>query len=90
MSTYKQKFNKKHNFKSNESHSLSQISKLSTVSLKDIKEVFERGKGAYKTNPDSVRRGIQSPEQWGYARVYAFVMKLENKTINQDTDIAMK
>jgi hypothetical protein len=30
--------------------------------------------GVYKTNPESVRPMVKSPEQWAYARVYSAVM----------------
>ena len=40
--------------------------------------VFERGIGAYKTNPSSVRPSVSSPEQWAYARVNAFLFALRN------------
>ena len=88
MSTNKQKFNRKYDFKLNESHSLEEISKLSKIKKSILQEVFNRGVGARKTNPESVRsvsdgkkrggkslRGKMSAEQWGFARVYGFVMK---------------
>jgi len=40
--------------------------------------VFERGIGAYKTNPASVRPNVGSPEQWAYARVNSFLFALRN------------
>nr|BAR29267.1 phage major capsid protein [uncultured Mediterranean phage uvMED]BAR29310.1 phage major capsid protein [uncultured Mediterranean phage uvMED]BAR29329.1 phage major capsid protein [uncultured Mediterranean phage uvMED]BAR29359.1 phage major capsid protein [uncultured Mediterranean phage uvMED]BAR29400.1 phage major capsid protein [uncultured Mediterranean phage uvMED] len=40
--------------------------------------VFERGIGAYKTNPASVRPNVTSPEQWAYARVNSFLFALRN------------
>ena len=40
-----------------------------------IKTIFEKGKGAFKSNPQSVRPHIKSAEEWGYARVYASVNK---------------
>ena len=75
MPTYKQKFNKKHGFKLAEPHSLSEIAKLSGYKLSGIKTIFNKGKGAYKSNPGSVRPNVTSPEQWAYARVYASVDK---------------
>ena len=71
--TYKQQFNKKYGFKLNEPHSLEEIAKLTGYKLSGIKTIFEKGKGAYKTNPQSVRPNVKSPEQWAYARVYASV-----------------
>ena len=71
--TYKQQFNKKHKQPLNKSNSLKDISKLSGYELKGIKVIFEKGKGAFKSNPQSVRPHIKSPEAWAYARVYASV-----------------
>ena len=71
--TYKQQFNKKHKQPLSKSNSLKEISKLSGYELKGIKVIFEKGKGAYKSNPQSVRPNVKSPEQWAYARVYASV-----------------
>jgi len=40
---------------------------------------FRRGIGAYKTNPQSVRPSVKSPEQWAYARVNAFLRALRTE-----------
>ena len=71
--TYKQQFNKKHKQPLSKSNSLKDISRLSGYQLKGIKTIFDKGKGAYNTNPQSVRPQVKSAEQWGYARVYASV-----------------
>jgi hypothetical protein len=73
MTTYKQKFNKKHGQPINQSNSLQDIARLSGYKLSGIKTIFNKGKGAYKSNPQSVRPNVKSPEQWAYARVYASV-----------------
>lgn len=73
--TYKQKFNKKHRQPMNQANSLEDIAKLSGYKLSGIKTVFDKGKGAYKSNPQSVRPNVKSAEQWAYARVYAAVDK---------------
>jgi hypothetical protein len=39
-----------------------------------LETIFDKGVGAFKTNPTSVRKGIRSPEQWAQARVYSAVM----------------
>ncbi len=75
MPTYKQKFNRKHGFAKDAPHSLSEIARLSGYTLAGVKKVFEKGKGAYKSNPGSVRPNVKSPEQWAYARVYASMDK---------------
>ena len=71
--TYKQQFNKKHKQPQNQSNSLEDIARLSGYELKGIKTIFKKGKGAFKTNPQSVRPHIKSADAWGYARVYASV-----------------
>tara|TARA_R100000655_G_scaffold45590_1_gene82396 strand:- start:492 stop:764 length:273 start_codon:yes stop_codon:yes gene_type:complete len=75
MSTYKQKFNKKYGQPLNQPNSLEDISKLTGYKLKGLKTVFEKGEGAYKNNPQSVRPNVKSAQQWAYARVYAAVDK---------------
>ena len=72
--TYKQRFNRKHKQEKDQSNSLAQIAKLSGYKLSNIKKIFMKGKGAYKSNPGSVRKSVSSPEQWGYGRVYSAVM----------------
>ena len=52
--------------------------------------VFERGIGAYNTNPASVRPNVSSPEQWAYARVNSFLFALRNGRFQggkHDTDL---
>lgn len=71
--THKQIFNKKHGFKLNQSHSLAEIAKLSGYKLAGIKTIYEKGVGAFYTNPESVRKSVKSPEQWGFARTYSAV-----------------
>ena len=51
---------------------------LRRVTIGMLRQVMERGIGAYKTNPGSVRPGVGSPEQWGYARVNSFLFALKN------------
>jgi alkyl sulfatase BDS1-like metallo-beta-lactamase superfamily hydrolase len=72
--TYKNKFNLKYGFKKDKSHSLNEISKITGYKLSGLKTIFDKGIGAYKTNPSSVRPQVKSPEQWAYARVYSAVM----------------
>ncbi len=108
MSTHKNEFLKRHNI-TKPSLSIREIAQISNVSYKDLQEIYNRGIGAYKTNPTSVRlkgtykKNVKAPlskklskEQWGLARVYAFVNKLDRirdgkqKTMNQDCDIGRK
>ena len=67
-------------------YSLSALSRYAKISHKVLQEVYNRGIGAYKTNPTSVRmkgtfaKGVAAPmsmklskEQWAMARVYSFI-----------------
>jgi len=72
--TYKDKFNKKYGFEKGESHSMSEVAKVTGYKLSGLKTIYSKGVGAYKTNPTSVRPNVTSPEQWAMARVYSAVM----------------
>ena len=72
--TYKNKFNKKYGFKPDTSHSLSDIAKITGYKETGLQTIFNKGIGAFKTNPASVRPSVTSPEQWAQARVYSAVM----------------
>ncbi len=69
--TYKHDFNKKYGFKKDEPHTLKEISKITGYQMKGIQTIFDKGIGAFKTNPGSVRKNVVSKEQWAFARVYA-------------------
>jgi len=43
------------------------------VTLSMLEQVYDRGVGAYRTNPSSVRPNVKSPEQWALARVNVFL-----------------
>jgi hypothetical protein len=74
MSTYKQKFNKKHGQPLNESNSIAKIARLSGISKNEANKIVEKGKAAYYNNPKSVRPQVKSATQWGIARLYSAVM----------------
>jgi len=80
--TYKNRFNKKYGFDKDESHSIAEIAKITRFKKSGLQTIFDKGVGAYKTNPSSVRPQVRSPEQWGQARVYSAVMG--GKTANID------
>ena len=71
--TYKQQFNKKYGFDKDEPHSLKEISKITGYKLSGLQTIYDKGIGAYKTNPASVRPQVKSPEQWAFSRVYAAI-----------------
>tara|TARA_R100001443_G_scaffold106648_1_gene116164 strand:+ start:3495 stop:5084 length:1590 start_codon:yes stop_codon:yes gene_type:complete len=60
------------------------------VSYAKLEKVFDRGVGAYNTNPQSVRPSVKSPEQWAMARVNSFLYALKNGKFRggkHDTDL---
>lgn len=69
------------------SYSLEELSTISKVPMSILQEVYDRGIGAYTTNPQSVRlkgsfvKNVDAPmsaklskEQWAMARVYSFLV----------------
>ena len=53
-------------------------------------KVYERGIGAYRTNPQSVRPSVSSPQQWAMARVNSYLFALRNgkfRSGKHDTDL---
>lgn len=105
MPTQKQMYNRRHKQSANEPNSKTEISKMSHIPKKVLDEVWDRGAGAYETNPQSVRmkgtykKNVKAPMsqklskgQWAMARVYSFVNKLEDPKIklNHDKDLVKK
>lgn len=72
--TYKNKFNIKYGFKKDESHSIINISKITGYKKEGLKIIFNKGEGAFFSNPSSVRKQVKTPQQWAMARVYSAVM----------------
>ena len=74
MSSFKADYNKKYGFKTGTSHSLKDISKTTGFKMRGLKIIFDKGVGAFYTNPASVRASVKSPQQWAYGRIYSAVM----------------
>ena len=85
VQTHKKRVQKKLKLKPN-GYSIEELAVASGVPVEILQEVYNRGIGAYKTNPTSVRmkgtfkKGVKAPmsqklskEQWGMARVYSFL-----------------
>lgn len=98
MATNKEKYNKKYGFPKDKSHSMASISQKTGISRSILQQVYNRGVGAWKNNPGSVRnvRGVKGgpgpkmgKEQWAYARVYSFVMGGKTRT-TADKDLWSK
>lgn len=101
MKTNREAFLKRHGLPTDTSLSLKDIARLSGMPFSALKMVYNKGLGAYHTNPESVRvKGSfakdpsaplsvkLSPQQWGMARVYAFVMKTPKIFRGADRHIA--
>lgn len=60
------------------------------VTQRMLEAVFRRGVGAYRTNPESVRPSVNSPDQWAYARVNGFLRAVRTGKFRSgkfDTDL---
>ena len=101
--TNKTDWNKRHGFPPDKSNSKTEISKVSKIPMSIINEVYKRGIGAHRENPQSVRTKSgkkdasapmsrkMSKEQWAISRVYSFANKVEGpKALNHDKDLAKK
>lgn len=86
--TYKQKFNKKYGFKKDEPHSVAEISRLTGYKVAGLRKIVDKGRGAFKSNPQSVRPQIKSATAWGIARLYSAVMG--GKAAKIDKDLLIK
>ena len=63
VKTNKNKFNEKYKQPLNQPNSKKDISKLTGIPMSILDDVFDRGVVAYKSNPESVRKTVKSPEQ---------------------------
>ena len=83
-------FKVKHGISPAEGLSMDDIARLSGMPKGALQEVYNKGVGAYKTNPGSVRPSVKSPEQWAMGRVYSFVMKRKTTFGGADKHIKEK
>ena len=72
--SYKNKFNIKYGFDKDASHSIAEIAKITGYRRSGLEVIYNKGMGAYFTNPQSVRPQVKSPEHWAFARIYSAVM----------------
>jgi hypothetical protein len=59
-------------------------SKKSGISVGTLRKVYNRGVAAWKTG----HRPGTTPQQWGMARVNAFIVKKKKGGLNHDKDLA--
>ena len=80
--------------------SLEDVSSLSGIPTEALQIIWNRGIGAWKTNPESVRvqfsfhkkknaprQSRLSKEQWAWGRVWAFVEKTDKVYYGSDNDV---
>jgi len=104
MATHKQSFLRKVGLPADSTLSIQEISEYSGMPIQALKEVWEKGMGAYYNNLSSVRlqgsfkknpnvrrypaSARLSPHQWALARIYAFVDKSPKVFYGADRHIA--
>ena len=67
--------------------------KTKKTNLRTLRSVYNRGIGAYRGNPSSVRPTVTSKEQWAIARVNSYLFALRNgrfRSGKHDTDLFPK
>ena len=87
----------------NKKHSLLALARASGIPKPVLQEVYNRGIGAYSTNPTSVRmkgsfkKGVVAPmsqklskEQWAMARTYSFIDSTLGAPKKHDLDLHEK
>jgi hypothetical protein len=101
--TNKDRYNTKYGFPKGTSHSKRDISKTTGIPMSILNEVYDRGLGARRSNPQSVRRvsdgkktgtntlkGKYSGPAWAQSRIFSFVMKRPGTWGKADKDLADK
>jgi hypothetical protein len=81
--TYRNKFNIKYGFPRNASHSVRDIARITGYKYSGLKTIYDKGEGAYYSNPQSVRPNVKSPQQWAMARIYSAVMGGKSAVIDK-------
>lgn len=67
-----------------EGEGLAGKAKKSGISVDTLRKVYDRGMAAWKTG----HRPGTTPQQWGMARVNAFIVKKKKGGLNHDKDLA--
>ena len=62
------------------------ISKATGISVQILNDVYKRGEKAYLTG----HRPGATPQQWGYGRMYSFIMRYNKGSLTHDKDLEMK
>lgn len=87
MLTNRDKFIKKYKLDTSDGFGVSDVARITGIKKSILQAVYNRGIGAHKNNPASVRlidgtknystslAGKMSKEQWAMGRLFSFVMK---------------
>ena len=102
--TNRTKFLKSYGLPLDSDLSLKELAQISGDPIDALKEVWDRGMGAWRTNPSSVRlretyaknpnlsqyprSSRLSPQQWAFGRVYSFLQRSKTVFYGADRDIA--
>lgn len=96
--TFRDKFIKKYKLDEDKTYNLKAISDITKIPYNIILQIYKRGYAAAKTKPESVRTkdfkkinntsktNRLSSEQWGYGRVFGFVMKNPKQVLKDKPD----
>jgi hypothetical protein len=71
--TYRNKFNLRHGFHPNESHSIKEIARLTGYKKSGLEVIYQKGMAAFYNNRAAVRPSVTSPQQWAMARIYSAI-----------------
>jgi|TARA_R100000479_G_scaffold110163_3_gene55390 hypothetical protein len=76
------------------SRSVSGLAKYFNIKKSILQDAYDRGVGAYKSNPSSVRPSVNSEEQWAMARLYKLILNIKDKKVpkgaGHDGDLVKK
>jgi hypothetical protein len=64
IDTYKHQFNKKYGFPEGRPHTIREISKLTGYKESGLRTIMSKGRGAFFSNPQSVRPNVHDPTHW--------------------------
>jgi hypothetical protein len=99
VKTFRDKFMEKYKLDKKNSYDINDISKITKLKKSILQKVYNRGYSAASTNSQSVRSksgekrdggfsksNRMTPEQWGYGRLFGFVMMNPKQVGNDKPD----
>ena len=64
----------KYGFPKDEPHSVAEISKITGYKKSGLETIVQKGRGAFFSDPKSVRPNIKDPTAWGQSRLFSAIM----------------